>query len=111
MISDIANQTNLYSAQKDPHKLIDVNKSEIEQFISTLFFMSIYGLPRTEMYWGTETRISQVADVMSRNRWRAINTNIHFNDNSTSDQTTDKLFKLRPFLNSTFKQFTENSHR
>jgi len=100
MISDIANQTNLHSTQKDPHKLIDVSKSEIEQFISTLLFMSIYGLPCTEMYWGSETRISQVADVMSRNRWQAIKTNIHLNDNSTSDRTTDKLFKLRPFIDS-----------
>jgi hypothetical protein len=50
MISDIANQTNLYSAQKDPQKLIDATKSEIEQFIGTLFLMSIYGLPHTEMY-------------------------------------------------------------
>jgi len=54
MISDIANQTNLYSTQKDPHKPIDATKSEIEQFIGTLFFMSIYGLPRTEMYWGND---------------------------------------------------------
>jgi hypothetical protein len=50
MISDIANQTNLYSAQKDPHKLTNATKSEIEQFIRTLFFMSIYGLPHTELY-------------------------------------------------------------
>jgi hypothetical protein len=50
MISDIENQTNLYSAQKDPQKLIDATKSEIEQFIGMLFFMSIYGLPHTEMY-------------------------------------------------------------
>ena len=52
------------------------------------------------MYWGTETRVSQVADVMSRNRWQGIKTNRHLNDNSNSDQTTDKLFKLRPFLDS-----------
>ena len=100
VISDIANQTNSYSTQKDPHKLIDVSKSEIDQFIGTLFFTSVYGLPHTEMYCGTETRISQVADVMSRNRWQAIKTNIHLNDNSTSDQTTDKLFKLWPFIDS-----------
>jgi hypothetical protein len=50
MISDTANLTNLCSAQKDPHKLIDATKSEIEQFIGMLFFMSIYGLPHTEMY-------------------------------------------------------------
>ena len=45
MISDIANQTNLYSTQKDPRKPIDATKSEIEQLIGTLFFMSIYGFP------------------------------------------------------------------
>jgi hypothetical protein len=100
MISDIVNQTSLYSTQKDPHKLITVTKSGIEQLIGTLIFMSIYGLPRTEIYWGTETRISQVADVMSRNKWQDIKTNIHLNDNSNSGQTTDKLFKLRPFLDS-----------
>ena len=37
---------------------------------------------------------------MSRNRWQAVKTNIHLNDNSTSEHTTDKLFKLRPFLGS-----------
>jgi hypothetical protein len=50
MIYDTANQTNLYSAQKDPHKLTDATKSDIEQFICTLIFMSIYSLPHTEMY-------------------------------------------------------------
>jgi hypothetical protein len=50
MISDVENQTNLCSAQKNTHKLIDATNSEIEQFIGTLFFMSIYGLPHTKMY-------------------------------------------------------------
>ena len=50
MISDIADQTNLYSTQKDQHKAIYVSTSEIEQFIGTLFYISIYGLPRTEMF-------------------------------------------------------------
>jgi len=46
----------------------------------------------------TEKRISQVADVTSRNRWQGIKTSIHLNDSSTSDQTTDMLYKLRTFL-------------
>ena len=54
MISDIANQINLYSTHKDLHKPIDATKIEIKQFIGTLFFMSIYSLPRTEMYWGND---------------------------------------------------------
>ena len=49
MISDIANHTNLYSTQKDPHILVDVSKSETEQFIGTICFMLIYGLPRNAM--------------------------------------------------------------
>jgi len=52
------------------------------------------------MYWGTETRISRFADVMSGNRWQAIKTNIQLNDNCTYEQTTDKLYKLRPFIGS-----------
>ena len=45
MISDIADQTNLYSTQKDPHKVIDVSTSEIEQFIGTLFTFQFMGYP------------------------------------------------------------------
>ena len=37
---------------------------------------------------------------MSRNRWQAIKTNIHLNDHCTSDRTTEKHYKLRPFINS-----------
>jgi hypothetical protein len=105
MISNIAYQTNLYSVQKDPHKLIYATKSEIEQFICTLFFMSIYGL-HPPKYAGELKRVFHKLQ-----RWQAIKTNIHLNDNSTSDQTTDKLFKLRPFLYSLSSNFTENSHR
>jgi uncharacterized protein YajQ (UPF0234 family) len=64
------------------------------------FTMELIKKPRKKLHPDLTWRKREVADVMSRNRWQAIKTNIHLNDNSTSDQTTDKLFKLRPFLDS-----------
>ena len=65
--------------------------------------MSIFGLPRHRLYWSSATRVSQVADSMSRKRWEQIKKNLHFNNNENlpedrNDVNRDKLFKLRPFL-------------
>ena len=107
MVANIMEQTNLYSVQKNTEKPVQITSNEVEQFIGSLFFMSIYGLPRTEMFWRTETRVAQVADIMSRNRWQTIKNNLHFIDNNSMVGNTDKLFKLRPFLDS----FARNLHQ
>ena len=64
--------------------------------------MSVIKLPRSRMYWANETRISQVADVMPRNRWECIKASLHFNDNtnmpSRDDPNRDRLFKIRPIV-------------
>ncbi|XP_035742493.1 piggyBac transposable element-derived protein 3-like [Vespa mandarinia] len=93
----------MYALQCDPAKPIAISVNEIEQFFGCCFFMSIYGLPRTEMYWNLKTRVSAVADTMSRTRWREIKSKIHFSRNLQANATnnaevTDSLQKIRHIL-------------
>ncbi|XP_035731241.1 piggyBac transposable element-derived protein 3-like [Vespa mandarinia] len=112
IISNIVDYTNMYALQCDPAKPIAVSVNEIEQFFGCCFFMSIYGLPRTEMYWNLKTSMSAVADeaTMSRTRWREIKSKIHFSRKLRANATnnakmTDSLQKIRPILNKLVKNF------
>ncbi|KAF2893268.1 hypothetical protein ILUMI_12907 [Ignelater luminosus] len=46
-----------------PNKPLKTNEHELEQFIGTCMYMSVYRLPRTRMYWAANTRVEKVADV------------------------------------------------
>ncbi|XP_063216821.1 piggyBac transposable element-derived protein 2-like [Bacillus rossius redtenbacheri] len=100
IIDNIVQESNLYSVQKNPNKPLNTNRKEIEQFMGICIYMSIYGLPRSRMYWSSNTRVEKVADIMSRGRWEELKANLHFNDNSKlpagNDGNKDKLFKIRP---------------
>lgn len=57
--------------------------------------MSVYGLPRTRMYWSKECRVGKIAETMTGKRWEKIKADIHFCDNSQQQNSEDKLFKIR----------------
>ena len=67
-IENMVEQTNLYAIQCDPHKPLNVTCQEMEQFIGICFYMSIYGLPGTHMYWNSTTSVDCVANVMPIHR-------------------------------------------
>ena len=92
--------SNLYSIRRNPETSVQVYSNEIEQFIGSLFFIPIYGLPRSGMFWRTEVQVVQVADITSRNWLKTIKSNLHFTDKNSMAQCAYKLFKLRPFLDS-----------
>lgn len=102
IVENIANQSNLYSVQKNVNKPLNTNPTEIEQFIGVCAYMSVYNLPRSRMYWSFRTRIDKIGDVMSRSRWEEIKANLHFNDNtrqpSLDNPDRDRLFKIRPLV-------------
>ncbi|KAF2885887.1 hypothetical protein ILUMI_20285 [Ignelater luminosus] len=62
LLKCIADQSNLYAVQKNPNKPSKTNEHELEHFIGTFIYMSVYGLPRTRMYWAANTRVEKVAD-------------------------------------------------
>ncbi|KAK9720867.1 Transposase IS4 [Popillia japonica] len=44
---------------------------------------------------------------MSRNRWEQIRSKIHFNDNNLLVGCKDKLYKIRPFIDSIVENFNK----
>ncbi|XP_070691520.1 piggyBac transposable element-derived protein 3-like [Pempheris klunzingeri] len=106
LLDVIVQQSNLYCTQNNPNNALKLDQNELEQFIGTLVYMSIVHVPRSRMYWSSECRVVQVADVMSRDRWGEIKKFIHFNDNSSmAANSDDKLFKIRPIVDSLLQKF------
>ncbi|MGH0142404.1 UNVERIFIED_CONTAM: hypothetical protein FKN15_076157 [Acipenser sinensis] len=99
-IEFMVEQTNLYAIQSDPNRPLNVTNEEMEQFIGICFYMSVYGLPRSRMFWCTSTRVDCVANTMGRHRWETIKHFLHFANNGH-----DRLFKVRPLLTSLLKSF------
>ena len=68
-------QSNLYSAQVSPNKLLNITTEELEQWLGIAIYFLISKLPNTRMHWSNQVGSfrSVVADVMSRNRWEEIN--------------------------------------
>ena len=63
--------------------------------------MGIVQLPMYEMYWANETRYAPIADVMTRNRYKALRRFLHVNDNSLLEDEANqknKLFKIQPVI-------------
>ena len=69
----------------------------------------IVNMPSYRMYWADSTRFDPVVDVMSRNRFGNMRNYFHINDNDTmkarDDTEYDKLFKVRPFVDSKKSSF------
>ena len=61
------------------------------------------------MDWAAETRVSNVANIIARNRWELIKKHLHFNDNSLifeQDQAnSNKLFKIQPVIDHLLPKF------
>uniref|UniRef100_A0A8C3A2I5 PiggyBac transposable element-derived protein domain-containing protein n=1 Tax=Cyclopterus lumpus TaxID=8103 RepID=A0A8C3A2I5_CYCLU len=98
ILQDIVGQSNLYAIQCDPNKPLNLSTQELEQFLGTVVYMSLFGLPGTRMFWNKACRVSQVADTMTLNRWEAIKKALHFNNNEERQEENDPIYKLRPLV-------------
>ncbi|XP_051982308.1 piggyBac transposable element-derived protein 3-like [Xyrauchen texanus] len=75
-------------------------------FVAILIYMGIAELPAIEDYWAMETRVPQVANIMSSKRFRLMKRLVHFNDDTQIAGTIDRFFKVRPLfshLNAAFR--------
>lgn len=100
----IVQQSNLFYFQQK-HRPLNLDRNEVEQFLGTVLYMSVIQLPRLRLYWSSECRVAQVADIMARNRWDEIKRALHFSDNSNMADNNDKLYKIRPLINSLLTKF------
>lgn len=109
IIKNCSEQTNLYSAQSSGTSL-NTTPQEIEQYFGIHMFMSIIKMPSYRMFWSDNTRFPPVFETMPRNRYDVLRTNFHISDNDLmlprDNPLHDKLFKIRPFIESVRTNFT-----
>ena len=125
MLTSIVRETNRFAVQcltangKDPNSWAAVTLEELKAFLGLIIAMSIHSLPSMRDYWKDDwvLGVPEFAKVMPRNRFLDINRYLHLNDNSKipacESPDMEKLFKLRPFLESLQAKFTHcyNPHK
>lgn len=106
MLQETAEQTNLYSVQKEC-KSVNTTAKEIEQVLGMFMHVGLVQMLCVRASREMETKLPAVCDVMSRDRFLELLTMIHFQYNlSVSDDAKkDKLWKLRPWLPKLRDQF------
>ena len=111
----LVTETNRYSKLNFPKQRCarpwhDVTVEDMKAFIGLLIIMGVVKLPRLEMYWQTDSDLSQtpgISSVMSRIQFEQIWRFLHLADNSQDDKT-DRLFKVRHFVDLVTTQFSDN---
>ncbi|KAK4310283.1 hypothetical protein Pmani_018102 [Petrolisthes manimaculis] len=71
-----------------------------------LIYIGICKISAVKDYWAMQTRVPQVANIMSSKRFRLMKRTIHLNDNTQISGTFNRFFKVRPifpFLNTMFR--------
>lgn len=101
----ITYQSNLYSKQQDVTSNFNMSEEELLVFLGIIMYMGLVPLPSIVDYWAVQTRVPQVADFMSRNRFKSIRSKLHFNDNDQASGSQDKFFKVRPIFTNVTKEF------
>ncbi|KAJ8372586.1 hypothetical protein AAFF_G00281300 [Aldrovandia affinis] len=102
VIEHITYQTNLYATQMDVNTTFTTTEDEVMTFVAILICMGISELPSIDDYWAMDTRVPQVANLMSSKRFKLMKRLVHFNNNTQIPGTIDRFFKIRPlfsFLN------------
>jgi hypothetical protein len=96
----IADQSNLYAAQKGSNDWVNTNGEEMQSFIGMLIAMGIHKMPCIKDYWSHHALLGVpgITRGMPRKRFLSILSHLHLNDNSkmpTRDSLQfDKLYKV-----------------
>ena len=102
VVDVIVPQTNLFAAQSGV--VFQTTKEEVMCFLGINYLMGYHQLPTIYNYWSGENDLSVpiVAENMTRDRFRVLRMNLHFNDNSQNvprnDPQHDRTFKLTPVI-------------
>ncbi|XP_047103657.1 piggyBac transposable element-derived protein 3-like [Schistocerca piceifrons] len=97
---DTSELTNMRYLQQTGRSL-KLSAKEVQIFIGATILMSCLRYPRVRMYWGKTTRVISITEIMTRDRYFSIRSNLKVtDDNAVTEETRrkDKLWKIRPLL-------------
>lgn len=93
----VAEQSNIYSAQKRDLKSIDVTAVEMIRFAGMQLMMGNLKYPQAKLYWNRDLCVPIIRDTMTRDRFFEIRNYLHFADINRPN-SDDKLCKIRPII-------------
>lgn len=108
-VESIVYQSNLYITQTE-RRVSMITKTELYGFLGINMVMGYHAVPSWKDYWKTDPdlQVPFISDVMPRNRFSQILSNIHINDNyAIPADNKDKLYKLRPLIDSLNHNFVQ----
>ena len=99
-------ESNKCALQVDIAKPHNLTQSELEQFIGILFLMSVVKMPSTRDCWDEHLQYEVISNVMSVRRFEQIKRFLHCNNSrSIPIDCTDKLYKIRPVIDTLLESF------
>lgn len=111
LINKISEETNLYQVQKDANSPFRTSEEDVRQFIGVVYLMSLIQLPRVTKHWSPVLGTPLIQETMTLNKFEKIRQTLHFNDNSKdlprSSADCDRLYKIRPVVNSLNAAFSK----
>ncbi|KAJ8377795.1 hypothetical protein AAFF_G00251140 [Aldrovandia affinis] len=113
-------QAAMAQAKGSKYTWTDVGVEEFYKYIGLLFYMAMVKLHDIRDYWRQNTIYSLAfpVTIMTRDRYRAISWNVHMsdpdkdqeNDRKRGTPQYDKLFRLRPFMDTIQHAIHYNKH-
>jgi len=106
----ICRKSNKHASQKDQQDF-DLDVPTLKLFIAILLLSGYVPLPLCPMYWEANGAVHNlmVSGAISRNRFSAIISNIHFASSNSMD-AGDKFAKVRPLLDHVNSACLTNFH-
>lgn len=109
LFQKIADESNLYSVQKDPGKPAMLSVVDIKKYLGICIYMSLVHISNVRDYWSSNLGFPQIKDTMSQKHFEFIRKNLHFNDNNKivgrEEPDHDRLHKLRPIVDALCSKF------
>lgn len=107
IFTQLAEYTNIYSVFKSG-KCVNTTENEMRRLVALHIIMGIINYPRLRLYWAPQTQFTLVRDIgLSRNRFESLRNNLHITDINKDRDEKDKLWKVRPIINSFEKRCEE----
>lgn len=100
--------TNMYATQKDVPNWKATHAAEIEILFGLHMAMGNIKFSQLHMYWGNDFPMPLFSESMTKKRFSSLRNNLHMIDNlSRPKDDTDRLFKVRPIIESVRKRCRE----
>lgn len=110
LLNTIVEETLRYSISINPDKPFNVSKTDIHRYMGILIITTVMTASNIRMYWNPKFGLTLIQNTMSVNHFEKIRQHLHFNNNAKlipqNQPGHDKLFKIRPVIDTLVKQFS-----